>query len=106
MGNIVVHLNTHTHTNTSPIACFSKPDNKSASVLYNLPLSNRTIAGQCGNETDFVKVSLGDQDQLGLEFRYVANDSSRYELKFLELQINASQFANAKRKTVQHIVLL
>lgn len=67
-------------------------------MLYNLPLSNNTTNGQCGNTTDFVKVGLGGQDTLALEFRFVTNDSSRYELKLLELEIDASQFVNAKRK--------
>lgn len=73
-------------------------DHNVSKALYNLPVANRTLGGQCGNTTDLIHIGLDANNALDLEFRHTNNDSTHYELTFLQLTINASQFENAKRK--------
>lgn len=69
-------------------------------AIFNLPVANHTLGGQCGNTTDLIHIGLNDKNLLDLEFRHTNNDSTRYELTFLQLTIDASQFENAKRKRI------
>lgn len=74
------------------------PDNASVNVLYNLPANNHSVSGQCGNVTDLMSIVWESKVTMNLEFRHADNDSAHYELAFVHVQLNASQFANAKRE--------
>lgn len=75
-------------------------DNTPRTALYNFPSNNHTVGGSCTNTTDRLIVDLGNDNRLQLLFAYADNDTQHYQLAELLLQINGTQFADAKGKRV------